>query len=303
MQLEKVKRMLVVIRAEKGADELLPFDVYDMCHGTWVEEEGDDTILINLYPKSVDALLPLLEGSGFKSEVVSIREEEDRDYVALIKKHFTPISIGNITILPPWKKSRKTGPKIIIDPGMAFGTGRHESTKLMLRMMSSISLQGMSILDLGCGSGILAIYANMMGADRIVAVDHDPCAAEAVGKNANLNGADRIEVICADLHDIKGQFDVVLANLDARTFSACSSHVIGLVKDQGQLLASGIEAGQKDVVTPLFQGLLTVVQRRLNGWYGFTFQINRQGVSPAALAGPSREVEAVRQHPYKPINT
>lgn len=274
MQLAKAKRKLVVIRAEKGADELLPTDVYDLCHGTWVEEEGDGAILINFYPESVDTLLLLLEESKFNHDVVSIREEEDRDYVALIKKHFIPISVGNITILPPWKNSRKPGPKIIIDPGMAFGTGRHESTKIMLRMMSAVNLQGMSVLDIGCGSGILAIYAHMMGAARIVALDHDLCAAEAVSKNAALNGVDHIEVICADLHHLRGQFDLVLANLDAQTFSTSSSHVIGLVKDQGLLLASGIEAGQKDTVMPLFSGLRRVVQRRLNGWYGFTFQVN-----------------------------
>jgi ribosomal protein L11 methyltransferase len=273
MEWQKTKRMLVVIRAQKGADELLPAEAYEVCNGAWVERVDPDGILINFYPQSVEALLGLLERSGVPHEVVSISEEEDRDYVALMKKHFSPISVGNITILPPWKKSRKTGPKIIIDPGMAFGTGRHESTRIMLRMMSAIELRGMSILDIGCGSGILAIYAHMMGANRVVAVDHDTCATEAVGKNAGLNSADLIEVICADLGDLKGEFDVVLANLDARTFSDYSSHIIGLVKDQGLLLASGIEAGQKDGVMPFFSGLRRITQRRMNDWYGFTFQI------------------------------
>lgn len=279
MESKRATRILVVIRAEKGADELLPLDVYEACNGMWVEEVEGPGILINLYPKSVDLLLPLLQESGVTHEVVTIKEEEDRDYVALIKKHFTPISVGNITILPPWRKTRKAGPKIVIEPGMAFGTGRHESTRIILRMMNAINLHDKSILDIGCGSGILAIYAGMMGAGRVVAADHDPCATDAVAKNAELNATDRIEVVCADLRDLKGQFDVVLANLDARTFSDASTHIIGLVKDQGLLLTSGIEAGQKDIVLPLFSGLRRVAQSRLNGWYGYTFLIERQSLS------------------------
>lgn len=90
----------MVIKAEKGTDELLPAEVYEVCDGAWVEDADSHHILINLYPKSVDGLLSLLAKSGLPYEMVSIREEEDRDYVALIKKHFTPISVGNITILP-----------------------------------------------------------------------------------------------------------------------------------------------------------------------------------------------------------
>ncbi|HAR95371.1 MAG TPA: hypothetical protein DCR97_05335 [Deltaproteobacteria bacterium] len=265
----------MVIRAEKGADELLPPEVYDVCDGTWVEQTDSHHILINLYPKSLDRLVSLLANSGLAYDVVDLREEEDRDYVALIKKHFTPISVGNITILPPWKRSLRAGPKIVIEPGMAFGTGRHESTRIMLRMMSAISLEGMSVLDIGCGSGILAIYAHMMGASRVVAVDHDICAVEAVGTNASLNSADHIEAICADIAGLRGQFDVVLANLDAMTFSNYSAHITGLVKDQGFLLVSGIEATQKDAAMPLFSNLRRVSQRRMNDWYGFTFQMDR----------------------------
>jgi ribosomal protein L11 methyltransferase len=266
----------MVIKAEKGTDELLPAEVYEVCDGAWVEDADSHHILINLYPKSVDGLLSLLAKSGLPYEMVSIREEEDRDYVALIKKHFTPISVGNITILPPWKKSLKAGPKIIIDPGMAFGTGRHESTRIMLRMMRAIKLEGMSVLDIGCGSGILAIYAHIMGASRVVAADHDICAVEAVGTNAALNSAHHIETLCADIGDLKGQFDVVLANLDAMTFSTYSTYIAGLVKDQGLLLVSGIEASQKDAALPLFCNLRRVSQRRMNDWYGFTFQRDRR---------------------------
>lgn len=268
----KTKKMLIVIKAEKGADELLSTEVYESCNGTWVEEADANHILINFYCEPDVVLLPLLDASGIPYEVVGISEEEDQDYVGIMKKHFTPISVGNITILPPWKKSRKAGAKIIIEPGMAFGTGRHESTRIMLRMMSAIKLQGMSVLDIGCGSGVLAIYAHIMGAGRVVAVDHDTCAVEAVDKNADLNSADRIETICADIRDIKGQFDVVLANLDARAFSNYSIHIIGLVKDRGMLLVSGIEAGQKNDVMPLFSSLPRIVQRRMNDWYGFTFK-------------------------------
>lgn len=273
----KAKKMAIVIKTEKGADEMLPTEVYENCNGAWVEEADADHILINFYCEPDGVLLSLLEASRIGYEVISIGEEEDQDYVGIMKRHFTPISVGNITILPPWKKSRKTGPKIIIEPGMAFGTGRHESTRIMLGMMSAIKLQGMSVLDIGCGSGVLAIYAHMMGASRIVAVDHDTCAVEAVAKNAGLNSADRVEAVCADIGCIKGQFDVVLANLDARTFSDYSIHIIGLVKDRGILLASGIEAGQKNCVMPLFSNLRRTVQRRRNDWYGFVFQKTGDG--------------------------
>ena len=260
--------------AKKGTEEILPEPVFTGCNGVWVEESGDD-VLIKCYPGALDPFLQLISSSSLPIKEVRVIKEDVQDYAALTRKHFTPIKVSGVRILAPWQRSKDTGPRIVIEPGMAFGTGRHESTKLMLRMMNAVALDSRSVLDVGCGSGILAIYAALKGAGRVVAVDSDPLAIEGARRNFSLNQLDSIGLACTDLTNVKGTFDVVLANLDFDTFRKHSRTVAERVVQGGYLLVSGIEAQYADSLPPLFNECTLVRSARMNDWHGFIFQIDK----------------------------
>ncbi len=268
----------VEILVEKGQEELLTDKIYKLAgEGFWLEDRGD-LVLLKCYPDEPDAFLKGLSISGLKISNVNVEKEEPRDYAELTRQYFRPIRIGNLTIRAPWNKKKDNGREIIIDPGMAFGTGRHESTKIMVKLMDDVDFEGKTVLDIGCGSGILALYAHLLGAGMIYAVDKDLDAVLNAKKNADLNRSDNIGLICIDLRDIRGVFDVVLANIDIKTFSEYSEKVSSLVERDGLLFISGILRKNKDHLLHLFQGWNLVQDYQKNSWCGFL--LSRQNQNP-----------------------
>jgi ribosomal protein L11 methyltransferase len=261
------------IQADTGTEELLPAEFYDLCSGVWVEENGD-SVTIKCYPREVQALARFVRACKLPVTGIDTVEEEEQDYVALVRRFFTPIRIGNVTVLPPWRTTSRKGPVIIIEPGMAFGTGRHESTKLMVGMMGGLDMKGKNTLDIGAGSGILALYARLLGASPVIAVDHDPFAAEAMQKNMSLNPGLDILIACADLGSIGGTFDVVLANLDFNTFRVHAQAVIERLAPGGSLIVSGIEQQYADRLPALFSPLTVAKHRRMKDWHAYLFHVD-----------------------------
>ncbi len=258
---------------EKGTDEILPESILLECGGVWVEESDGET-LIKCYPKELRPFLRSLSKSGLLVKKRIVVKEKLQDYAALTRKYFKPITVAGLTILAPWQKSKKRGPIIIIDPGMAFGTGRHESTKLMLRMMNRIDLKDQKVLDIGCGSGILAIRAAQKGA-LVTAIDRDPLAVVAAKHNSALNKIDQITLACTDLENLRSRFDVVLANLDFETVSKHYDSLLSRVARGGELLVSGIEEQYRDSLLALFAAQTLIRSARMNDWHAFTFQIDK----------------------------
>ena len=268
----------VEILVEKGQEELLTDKIYQLSgKGFWLEDQGD-LVLLKCYPDEPDAFLKGLSISGLKISNVNVEKEEPRDYAELTRQYFRPIRIGNLTIRAPWNKKKDNGREIIIEPGMAFGTGRHESTRIMVKLMDDVDFEGKKVLDIGCGSGILALYAHLLGAGMIYAVDKDLDAVLNAKKNADLNRSDNIGLICIDLRDIRGVFDVVLANIDIKTFSEYSEKVASLVRRDGFLFISGILRKNKDHLLHLFQGWNLVRDYQKNSWCGFL--LSRQNQNP-----------------------
>lgn len=268
----------VDIKADKGSEETFGPEFYALCGGVWLEEL-DGRMLIKCYPRDVQAFLAYLDRSKRPSDSISVVEEGEKDYVALVRRHFTPVRIGGLTILPPWRRKRTAGTVLIIEPGMAFGTGRHESTRLMIRMMGESDIKGKRVLDMGSGSGILAIYAWLLGAASVVAVDHDPLAAEAARKSCELNHARAILLACSGLEGIRGRFQVVLANLDFTTFKSHAADVVRLVEDGGWLIVSGIERQYAADARALFGSVTLIRQKRMKEWHGFVFRVDRKSDS------------------------
>lgn len=263
-----VRRVDIV--AAKGKEETLDPGFYALCGGLWLEEQGGRTVM-KCYPPDVPAMLAYLDGSGWPESVMVV-EEEEKDYAALMRQQFTPVRVGDVLILPPWRRTGRKGHTIFIEPAMAFGTGRHESTRLMIRMMGRSGIAGKRVLDIGSGSGILAVYARLLGARSVAAVDHDPVAAEAARKSFELNHASDILLACSGVEGVRGEFPVVLANLDFNTFERHSRDVLRLVEDGGLLIVSGIERQYAASTPALFAPAALVGKTRMKDWHGFVFR-------------------------------
>ena len=179
-----------------------------------------------------------------------------RDWNEVWKKSITPINAGNaITIIPPWETADTGRIIIMIDSGMAFGTGHHETTRTCLAHIERISggRVGKSLLDIGTGTGILAIGASKMGFSYIVAVDTDPLAVDAARENITLNGLKNIELKEGSVSVVKGKFDVIIANLISSTLIEIAPEVTSHLNADGIVILSGMLAGEEDMVADAYR--------------------------------------------------
>ncbi len=170
---------------------------------------------------------------------VEIRRIADEDWLESWKAQFTPIRIGPFFVRPSWSTARAEGVEIVLDPGMAFGTGLHPTTRQCLEAVGELDLGGRSVLDVGTGSGILAVGAVKRGAARVVAVDTDPLAVRAAAENARRNAVS-IEVREGSAVDVAGAFDVVLANLVADVLVRIATDLRARLRPGGTLVCAGI---------------------------------------------------------------
>ncbi len=196
---------------------------------------------------------------------------KESDWAENWKKYFKPLEIGNrLAVCPSWESyDNKDGRTVLsIDPGAAFGTGAHDTTRLCLSVLDRICADGQTILDVGCGSGILAISALLLGCDKAVGVDIDPLAVKVAKENASLNGlADRCEFTCGDLVEaVKGQYDIVCANIVADVIIMLCDDVLPFIKDDGVFVCSGIiDTREQDVVAKLSKIGLRIRDRYTSG--------------------------------------
>ncbi len=179
---------------------------------------------------------------------------DDRDWERAWMDHFHPMRFGRrLWICPTGGEVTQTDAVIVdLDPGLAFGTGTHPTTALCLEWLDGHDLHGRTVIDFGCGSGVLAIAALKLGAARAIAVDHDPQAVLATRDNAARNGvADRIEVLHSDDFQA-GQADLVMANILANILIDLAPTIAGLVAPGGDLVMSGILRDQADAVAQAY---------------------------------------------------
>jgi len=152
-----------------------------------------------------------------------------------------------------------------LDPGLAFGTGTHATTRLCLEWLDGHIDSGKTVMDVGCGSGILGIAAVLLGAARVLAVDHDPQALTATVDNAGRNGVDDRILACEPQDVPPGQYDVVLANILAQPLVELSGVLRSLLLPGGALVLSGITPAQVDQVRAAYPGFDFQVHE-LEGW-------------------------------------
>ncbi len=212
---------------------------------------------------------------------VHLADMRDEDWSENWKKYFKPLEIGEkVLVVPQWETDIPESDRIrfVINPGMSFGTGSHESTRMCIEELEKYVRSGDSILDLGCGSGILSVIALLLGAADAAAVDIDPMAVETAYSNLALNGLSKEiyrgfdgDITCDSALREKlmtKKYDVVLANIVADVIIALSGFVKDFMKDDGMFITSGIIAERTDEVIGALKnaGLDVVKVRRMGEW-------------------------------------
>ena len=208
-----------------------------------------DTRCIGLFDAEVDPAPIIAFFQKHISEDVPYQVEllEDKDWVREWMEHFQPMQFGErLWICPSWRDvPDPTAVNVLLDPGLAFGTGTHPTTALCLQWLDSLDLKGKTLVDFGCGSGILAIAALKLGAERVIGIDIDPQAIEASRDNAQRNGvSDQLELYLPEDQPKNFQADIVVANILAGPLRELSGLISGLVKPHGLMAISGILESQ-----------------------------------------------------------
>ncbi len=204
-------------------------------------------------------------------ETVGLREE---DWENAWRQYYEPIHIGKIVIVPMWQEyDAKDGELIVkMDPGLAFGTGTHETTRLVIEMLQSYINGGERMLDLGCGSGILAICAAELGASYCAAYDIDPVAVRV--SRENIAASKHPDIVC-DVSDLLknvdksgGKFDVIVANIVADIVLRLIPDVKGYLSENGVFVVSGIILERADDITASLEknGYKVISRLEDNGW-------------------------------------
>ncbi len=185
---------------------------------------------------------------------IALSEIADEDWSRKWKEHFKPLRVGKRFIVSPtWEEAPRDSGRLIIriDPGRAFGTGHHETTRLCLEWLESLARSSPpgSLLDIGTGSGILAIGAALLGFEEIAAVDNDPEAVETAKENVLLNGlSGKIDLRCGTAEEIPTRFDAVVSNIESGPLIRMARAIASSVREGGRLGLSGILAEQADEV-------------------------------------------------------
>ncbi|ATV44407.1 50S ribosomal protein L11 methyltransferase [Pectobacterium brasiliense] len=224
-----------------------------------------DTDAIALYDAETDmsAVIAILEqepllGVGFKHKIEQL---EDKDWEREWMDNFHPMQFGKrLWICPSWRDiPDPTAVNVMLDPGLAFGTGTHPTTALCLQWLDGLDLEGKTIIDFGCGSGILAIAALKLGAARAIGIDIDPQAIQASRDNAQRNGvSERLELYLPKDQPADLSADVVVANILAGPLRELAPLISDLPKAGGHLGLSGVLATQAEGVAEAYADKFTL---------------------------------------------
>lgn len=230
-----------------------------------------DTQVVGLYEATDDmaAIVKRLEqakilGKNFNHKIDPL---EDKDWEREWMDNFHPMQFGErLWICPSWRDiPDPDAVNVMLDPGLAFGTGTHPTTALCLRWLDSQDLEGKTVVDFGCGSGILALAALKLGAKRVIGIDIDPQALLASTENAKRNGVDdRLEVYLPE-HQPTLEADMVMANILSGPLLDLQPVITGYCRSGGKIVLSGILAEQVQRIETAYQTDLTLEKSAIEG--------------------------------------
>ena len=254
------------------------------CYGDLIDESilnADKTIASVLVYFAADSgitdTLSFLKGRFAELSIdatITVSGVNEEDWANSWKEYYKPIKIGEkIVIVPAWEKYTQQEGEIIVrmDPGMAFGTGTHETTRLVIKLLEKYIKNGMRVADVGCGSGILAICASKLGAAECKAYDIDPVAVKVANENIKDSGLTNVSCDVSDLlrHVDKSKaYDVICANIVADIIIRMMPDVGELMNENSVILASGIIVERsEDVISAFDEHGFKIVERiDENGW-------------------------------------
>ena len=243
-------------------------------------EKPRDVVIIHLYlepgtqpAETLAVVQARMEAAGI-AYTVETEGIEQEDWQNGWRKYYHPLEIGRrLAVVPSWQEYDTDRVKLLLDPGLAFGTGGHETTSLCLEALDELVQGGERMLDIGTGSGILAIAALKLGAVSAEGVDIDPVAVRTAVENAALNQVeDRFSGLVGDLSDqASGTYQIITANIVANAIISLSLAVPGLLAEGGHFIASGIIDTRADEVEEALRaaGLAVAARKEKRGWVCF----------------------------------
>lgn len=202
---------------------------------------------------------------------LEMKDVDEEDWSNAWKKYYHPVQVGeHLVVCPSWEAYDRQPDDVVLtlNPGMAFGTGTHDTTRLCMELLEKYITPQDTVLDVGCGSGILAITAALLGANKIIGCDIDEVAVKVAGENAALNGVqDRIAFHQGDLtSQVEGSFQIICANIVADVIIRLSEDAGRYLAKDGIFITSGIiDTREQDVLDALEQNGFQVIERRTSG--------------------------------------
>ncbi len=245
------------------------------------------------FPKEMD-LNPVIESlrnytslleknlPGIRVENTTV-QEIDRSSWEVWKQELKTVRAGRrVVIRPPWEEHIPEDDEIVIEinPSMAFGTGHHETTRLCIQAIEEIIRNGRvkDVLDVGCGSGILAISALRLGADEAIGLDSDPIAINEARKNLERNSvSNKLRLFCGYVESVKGKFDLIVVNISAEVVFLIRKELKSRLRKGGKLIASGIPHSRRDEVIRGLENVGFILDRELRDgeWIAILFNVDK----------------------------
>lgn len=293
VKLERLDEAVAVMNMVSNYLQIEDYSDIDLktCYGDLIDEailNADKTVAyVSVYLPIdggvADTLVFLRERFGALNPEaeITVSGVNEEDWANSWKAYYKPIKIGErIVIVPAWEKySAKEGEIVVrMDPGMAFGTGTHETTRLVIKLLEKYIKNGMRVADVGCGSGILAICASKLGAGECKAYDIDPVAVKVANENIKDSGLTNVTCEVSDLlkqvDKSGGTYDVICANIVADIIIRMMPDVGALMDENSVILASGIIVERsEDVINGFEEHGFKIVERiDENGWCALAVQ-------------------------------
>lgn len=252
-----------------------PSDVLVKCY---VAEDVADEVLPQIMRDIMDAKERSGGGIPFGTLEDTKRMVNGDDWIDVWKKHFRPIHLGAIVVVPEWIEYQPTdGEKVVLlDSNMAFGTGEHETTSMCVELMQSYITPQSVCVDVGCGSGILGISAIKLGAAKAYLTDIDPIAVESALHNSELNCVAAQTVVAHSnlLENTDVQGDIMMANITGEVLKMLAPSIPKNLKSDGVLILSGIIESRLEMVKSAYEavGMKVVLERRKGEWFALVLQ-------------------------------
>lgn len=267
----------IELKYPKPADEITSDLLVSDLGEAGFESFSEDELFISAYIPEKDFLLENLFDLAplkkfYDDGVLEINLIEDQNWNAVWESNYPPVLIANRCFVraPFHEPDPKAEFNILIKPKMAFGTAHHETTELMTELLLETDVAGKVVLDMGCGTGVLAILASMKGAERITAIDFDEWAYKNSLENVEVNSIENIEVLMGDAEKINTseKFDLILANINKNTLLKDLSVYASALKGDGQLFLSGFyDSDLEDISKKAMEnGLIFDSSRTKNKW-------------------------------------